>query len=53
MSSREEELKGESNESVADGGIGVQNSAGRGRGEHRTAIGTIAFDTDPGATARS
>ncbi len=33
LSSREDELKGESNESVAAGGIGFQNSAGRGRGE--------------------
>ena len=33
MSSREDELKGESNESVAEGGIGLQTSAGRGRGE--------------------
>ena len=34
MSSREDELKGESNESVAKGGIGLQTSAGRGRGEY-------------------
>ena len=32
-SSREEEFNGESDESVADGGIGSYNSAGRGRGE--------------------
>jgi len=30
MSSRDEELKGESNENVADGGIGIQNYAGAG-----------------------
>ena len=34
MSSREDELKGESNESVTKGGIGLQTSAGRGRGEY-------------------
>ncbi len=34
MSSREDELKGESNESVAKGGIGLQTSAGRRRGEY-------------------
>ena len=34
MSSREDELKGESNESVVKGGIGLQTFAGRGRGEY-------------------
>ncbi len=34
MSSREDDLKEESNESVPDGGIGLQTSAGRGRGEY-------------------
>jgi hypothetical protein len=34
MSSREDELKGESNEYVAKGGIGLQTSAGSGRGEY-------------------
>ena len=53
MSSRDEELKGKSNESVADGGIGLQTSAGRGRGGSRATIRTIAFDAYPRATARS
>ena len=52
-SSREEEFNGESDESVADGGIGSYNSAGRGRGDTRIEIVTITSDEDPGATTRS
>jgi hypothetical protein len=53
MSSRKEELKGESAGSVADGGIGPKTLPDAGVENNRTAIGKIAFDADLGASARS
>ncbi len=54
MSLREDKLKGESNESVAEGDIGLQTSARRGRREYTAqAIATITSDEDPRANSKS
>ncbi len=53
MSSREEELKGESAESMTDGGIGPKTLPDAGVEHNRTTIGKVAFDADLGAYARS
>ncbi len=53
MSSRDEELKGERGEPVADGGIGPKTLPDAGVENNRTAMGKIAFDADLGASSRS
>ena len=53
MSSRDGELKGESAEPLADGGIMPKTLPDAGVENNRTAIGKIAFDADLGASARS
>ena len=48
MSSGKEELKGESAETVADGGIGLKTLPDAGEENNRTEIGKISFDADQG-----
>jgi hypothetical protein len=43
-----EELKGESAETVADGGIGLKTLPDAGEENNRTEIGKISFDADQG-----